>query len=209
MWRGYAAASALPIQGRSRPYRPAVAAVAKHLTTSSSLRYTTRRRIWSRTSARSSMIWTAACVAAEDGSAMTQARRDLILHKPERAIAEEFGMTLEEVQQVLDEHPVERDRDSYLRRTLAQQLLLLDRLEVTFGRMAFENRDTAAGALLVKVAERKATLLGLNAPIGHAVRIVQHAPENRQTSTDKIEAALNALIEDQRRSQANDQGEPH
>jgi hypothetical protein len=155
------------------------------------------------------MIWTAACVAAEDGSAMTQARRDLILHKPERAIAEEFGMTLEEVQQVLDEHPVERDRDSYLRRTLAQQLLLLDRLEVTFGRMAFENRDTAAGALLVKVAERKATLLGLNAPIGHAVRIVQHAPENRQTSTDKIEAALNALIEDQRRSQANDQGEPH
>jgi hypothetical protein len=64
---------------------------------------------------------------------MTQARRDLILHKPERAIAEEFGMTLEEVQQVLDEHPVERDRDSYLRRPLAQQLLLLDRLEVTFG----------------------------------------------------------------------------
>jgi hypothetical protein len=38
---------------------------------------------------------------------MTQ-RRDLILHRPERALADEFGMTLEEVQQVLDEHPVER-----------------------------------------------------------------------------------------------------
>jgi hypothetical protein len=80
------------------------------------------------------MISIDACVAAEDGSAMTQPRRDLILHRPERAMAEEFGLTLEEVQQVLDEHPVERDRDTYLRRALAQQLLLLDRLEITFGR---------------------------------------------------------------------------
>jgi hypothetical protein len=41
--------------------------------------------------------------------------------------------------------------------------LLLDRLEVTFGRMAFEHHDTAPVALLVKVAQWKATLLGLNA----------------------------------------------
>jgi hypothetical protein len=82
---------------------------------------------------------------------------------------------------------------------------LVDRLEVTFGRMAFEDRDTAAGALLVKVAERKATLLGLNAPIGHA----QHPAANQATSTDKIEAALNALVADQRRSKANGNGKPH
>jgi hypothetical protein len=66
------------------------------------------------------------------------------------------------------------------------------------------------GALLVKVAERKATLLGLNASIGHAVRVVQHAPEQRETSTDKIERALAALIEDGKRTQSrNGQGEPH
>jgi hypothetical protein len=47
--------------------------------------------------------------------------------------------------------------------------------------------------LLIKAQERRATLLGLNPPIGHAVRVVQHAPEHRQTSTDRIEAALNAL----------------
>jgi hypothetical protein len=94
------------------------------------------------------------------------------------------------------------------RRALAQQLLLLDRLEVAFGKMAFEDRDTAAGALLVKVAERKATLLGLNAAIGHAVRVVSHPPANAPTSTDKIEAALNALIKDGKRSQ-NGRGEPH
>jgi DNA-binding transcriptional MerR regulator len=135
-------------------------------------------------------------------------RRDLILHRPEHALAEEHGISLAEVRAILDEHPVERDRDTYLRRALAQQLLLLDRLEVTFGRMAFEDRDTAAGALLVKVAERKATLLGMNAPIGHAVRVVSHPPDHRVTSTDKIERALNALIEDGKRSQ-NGRGEPH
>ncbi len=135
-------------------------------------------------------------------------RCDLILHRPEHALAEEHGLTLEELLAILDQHPVEVDRDSYLRRCLAQQLLLLDRLEVTFGKMAFEDRDTAAGALLVKVAERKATLLGLNAPIGHAVRVVSHPPEHRQTSTDRIEAAINALVADQRRN-GNGSGEPH
>jgi hypothetical protein len=35
---------------------------------------------------------------------------------------------------------------------------------------------------------------------------VQHPPEHRQTSTDKIEAALNTLIEDRKRT--NGQGEP-
>jgi hypothetical protein len=71
-----------------------------------------------------------------------------------------------------------------------------------------ERERDLAHALLVKVAERKATLLGLNAPIGHAVRVVQHKPEHRQTSTDKIEAALNALVADGKRSQ-NGRGEPH
>ncbi len=126
---------------------------------------------------------------------MTQ-RRDLILHRPESAIAEEFGITLDEVQAILDQHPVEKDRDTYLRRALAQQLLLLDRLEVVFGRMGFEDRDTAAGALLVKCAERRATLLGLNAPIGHAVRVVSHPPPHREEGIDRIERALAALAGD-------------
>jgi hypothetical protein len=155
------------------------------------------------------MIWIVASVFTARGSVMTK-RRDLILHRPEHALAEEHGLTIEEVRATLDMHPVEQDRDRFLKHALAQQLLLLDRLEVVFSKKAFEDRDTAAGALLVKVAERKATLLGLNAPIGHAVRVVQHPPEHRQTSTDKIEAALNALIEDGKRTRSqNGQGEPH
>jgi hypothetical protein len=43
--------------------------------------------------------------------------------------------------------------------------------------------------------------------IGHAVRLVSHSPANRPTSTDKIEAALNALLADQRAG--NGSSEPH
>jgi hypothetical protein len=82
---------------------------------------------------------------------------------------------------------------------------LPDRLEVTFGKMAFEG-DTAAGMLLVKCAERKSTLSGLNSPIGHAVRVVSHPPANEPTNHDKIEAALDCLLAEQR---AGDGGEPH
>ena len=64
---------------------------------------------------------------------------------------------------------IEIDRDKYLKRTLALELLRLDELEEAFRDKAIVDRDVAAGVLLVKVAERRATLLGMNAPIGHAV----------------------------------------
>jgi hypothetical protein len=72
----------------------------------------------------------------------------------------------------------------------------------------FVDRDVPSGVLLIKVAERRATLLGLNPVLGFAAHVVQHPPEYRETSTDKIERALAHLIEDQWRSQ-NGQGEPH
>jgi hypothetical protein len=49
---------------------------------------------------------------------------------------------------------MKQDRDTYLRRALAQQLLLLDRLEVSFGDGIRGSGYCAACALLVKVAER-------------------------------------------------------
>ena len=49
------------------------------------------------------------------------------------------------------------------------------------------------GALLVKVAERRATLLGLNPPIGHAVAVIQHPPTEQPNSTDRILAVLDRI----------------
>jgi hypothetical protein len=89
------------------------------------------------------------------------------------------------------------------------ELVELDELQQAFREKALVDRDVASGVLLVKIHERRATLLGLNPMLGHAVAIVQHPPEHRQTSTDKIEAALNKLVADRRRSEANANGEPH
>jgi hypothetical protein len=119
---------------------------------------------------------------------------DLILHKPERALADDAGCTVAEVHAVLDRHPITVDRDKYLKRALAMQLLQLDQLEVAFREKAFVDRDVPAGMLLVKLAERRATLLGLNAPIGHAVAIIQPpAAANRKTSMDALARSFDRL----------------
>ena len=133
---------------------------------------------------------------------------DKLLNARVLAIARAHGCTVDEVNAALDRHPIELDRDAFLRRTLALELMRLDQLEMAFEDKALRDRDVPAGVLMVKIAERRATLLGLNPTLGHFVRVVQHPPAHRETSTDRIERALEHLIEDQRRSQ-NGQGEPH
>jgi hypothetical protein len=53
---------------------------------------------------------------------MDEDRRDLILHKRERRIADEHGCSVADVNAVLDHHPIETNRDQYLRRPLALEL---------------------------------------------------------------------------------------
>src|SRR5215471_14667898 len=124
---------------------------------------------------------------------MDRQRHDLIVHKPERRIADDHGCTVDEVHAVLDRHPIEVDRDKYLKRALALQLLQLDELEIAFREKALMDREVAAGVLLVKVAERRAILLGLNPPLGHAVQVIQHEPENKPTSTERLRAAIDRI----------------
>jgi hypothetical protein len=74
------------------------------------------------------------------------------------------------------------------------ELVELDELQQAFRDKALEDRDVAAGVLLIKVAERRATLLGLNAPIGHAVQVIQHDPPNKPTSTERIAALIDRIL---------------
>jgi hypothetical protein len=83
-------------------------------------------------------------------------------------------MTVDQVNAVFDQHPVEINKERYLRRQLARSLYTLDELEVIFRGKA-RNGDDAAGTLLVKISERRASLLGLDAPSGFSVS-VQHLP---------------------------------
>jgi hypothetical protein len=124
---------------------------------------------------------------------MNQQRQDLIIHKRVRRIADDYGCTIAEVHAVLDHHPIEIDRDKYLKRTLALELLRLDELEEAFRDKAIVDRDVASGALLVRIAERRATLLGLNPPLGHAVQVIQHEPENKPSSTERLRAAIDRI----------------
>jgi hypothetical protein len=51
---------------------------------------------------------------------------------------------------MLDRHPVETDRQTYLRRLLALELVELDELAEAFRDKALVDRDVASGALLTK-----------------------------------------------------------
>jgi hypothetical protein len=55
--------------------------------------------------------------------AMNQKCRELILYKPERAIADENGCTVDDLHAVIDRHQISVYRDQYLKRVLALQLL--------------------------------------------------------------------------------------
>src|SRR5215831_13023554 len=118
---------------------------------------------------------------------------DELVNKRVHAIAKAHRCTVDDVHAALDRHPIELDRDRFLKRTLALELMRLDQLEMAFEGKAIKDRDPAAGALMVKILERRATLLGLNPPIGHAVQVIQHEPLEKTTSTDRIMAALDRI----------------
>ena len=117
-----------------------------------------------------------------------------IVNKRVRWIAQDHGCSIDDVNAALDRHPIELDRDTFLKRTLAMELVELDELQQAFRDKALVDRDVASGTLLVKLAERRATLLGLNAPIGHAVQVVQHEPPEHKTCTAELRGILDNIM---------------
>lgn len=110
------------------------------------------------------------------------------------AIAKAHKCSVDDVHAALDRHPIEVDRDTYLKRQLALELVRLDELERAFEAKALRDSDVPAGVLMVKIAERRATLLGLNAPLGHAVSIIQHEPPEALNSTEQTRKVLWELM---------------
>src|SRR5215467_2989017 len=119
---------------------------------------------------------------------------DELTNKRVYAIARAHDCTVDQVNAALNRHPIELDRDKYLKRTLALELIRLDQLEMAFEGKAIRDRDVAAGVLMVKIAERRATLLGLNPPLGHAVQVVQHEPAKKLTSLEEARARLDEFM---------------
>ena len=118
---------------------------------------------------------------------------DKIVNKRVQQIARDHSCSVADVHAVLDRHPIELDRDTFLKRALAMELVELDELQAAFREKALVDRDTAAGVVVVKIAERRATLLGLNPPIGHAVAVIQHDPPAKKTTTEEIGALIDEI----------------
>src|SRR5215831_7346592 len=119
---------------------------------------------------------------------------DKLVNSRVHALARAYDYTVDDVNAALDRHPIEQDRDKFLKRTLALELVRLDQLESAFIVKALRDQDVPAGVLMVKIAERRATLLGLSPPIGHAVQVVQHEPVKKLTSLEEARARLDEFM---------------
>jgi hypothetical protein len=110
------------------------------------------------------------------------------------AIAKEFRITVKEVDAALNRACTPIDEDFRLT-TIGLELARFDQLLTVFYEKAI-NGDAAAANILLKVSERRAAILGLDVPA--AVRkdpvLLQIEQTPQPTSTDRIRAALDAII---------------
>jgi pyridoxal/pyridoxine/pyridoxamine kinase len=122
-----------------------------------------------------------------------------------RAIAKAAGIAVAEVNRVLDRFTVDTVSDQARRHTLALELARMDLMEQVYFSRAM-NGDVQSAQLVAKLTERRCVMLGLHAPQTAVLQIVQEAAP-KETSTDRIEAALNALLE--HRSNGGGNGNAH
>lgn len=106
-----------------------------------------------------------------------------------RRLAEQHGLQLAEVNAIVAKKLVRLDH-SYRAQALALDLEMLGELQARTFKTAMTG-DIGAGHLLLKIAERRADMLGLDAPTRLDVMQVQ---AHEQSSTEEIRAALDELM---------------
>lgn len=113
-----------------------------------------------------------------------------------RAIAKQHGCSVAEINAVIDNWASSSIDDQIRKHTLCLDLARLDELQQVFHQRALQG-DVACGALITKII-RRCVMLGLATPQTAVLQIVDCATP-KQTSTDKIEAAIRGLLADQDR----------
>ena len=117
---------------------------------------------------------------------------DAVNGETSMAIARRHGCTLKDVHEILDEHAAEVLTPHNRARVLSIELQRLDELHRIFHKHAVETQDPTSGALCVKISERKASLLGLNAPIRlDATQLVDQ--QLQKSSTEKIRVLIDRI----------------
>jgi hypothetical protein len=119
-----------------------------------------------------------------------------IAGKSVRAIAKARGTSVADINRVIDRFADVVITDKVRKHNLALELERLDELQETFYARALGG-DVQSAALVTKIIERRSVMLGLHVPQTSVLKIVDEA-KPVETSTDRLERVLNALIEDQR-----------
>jgi hypothetical protein len=127
--------------------------------------------------------------------------RQRISGKSVHAIAKTKGISLADVNRALDLFSEATFNDKVRKHTLALELARLDELQEVFYKQALSG-DVQSAQLVLKLIERRCIILGLHTPQTAVMQLVAEVP--KKTSTDRIEAALNALLEDQRKDGGSD-----
>jgi hypothetical protein len=107
--------------------------------------------------------------------------------------AQRFHVPVDDVRKLLQEE-IERCRDgAHLREVWALADRRLAAVEVKFFNRAMQGEgDLQSAAVFIKASERRATLNGANMPQSHILQVVS-APQETQTSTERIQAAIDRI----------------
>lgn len=122
--------------------------------------------------------------------------RQRIAGKSVREIAKAQRTSVDAVNQAIDRWSSVALTAEARKHGLALELARLDQMQQVFFQRACEG-DVAAGALVEKIIARRCVMLGLHAPQTAVLKIVDEATP-KHTTTDRLEAALTALIDDKR-----------
>jgi len=117
-----------------------------------------------------------------------------LLGSSPHVIADHFGISIADVDAAVDGKMVKLD-SGYRVRAVALDLERLEAMQARFLRDALDG-DLAAGHLCLKIAERRAAMLGTDAPVRvDAVQLTQ-VTGPQPTSFDRIRAALDRMMRD-------------
>jgi hypothetical protein len=110
------------------------------------------------------------------------------------SIARSRRLTVAEVTRIVDEEAARRMSGEELRRGLYVEAVRLEALLRRHFAAAMEG-DTISAALYVKTSERLSSMIGTNAPIGHAVHVIHSSakPVEQGTSTQRMLEAIRRL----------------
>lgn len=125
-----------------------------------------------------------------DSEAIIEAR---ISGEPEHKIAKRFGCSYADVMDALGMYATRTLTGALRTNTLAIELARLERLHKRFEHQAIAEGDPQAAQIVLKAIERRSILLGIAAPPRHDPQLIEMQIQPKQTSTERIFAAIAAV----------------